>query len=101
MDCSLHPRGAPHLEVVNCRSITSVRHKLVLWASMKASRAHLDATTSNFLPLPARNEWGEGWGEGHSIKLTRSEERRVGKECRERWGRWREMRRVSGESEWW
>src|SRR5437867_3641544 len=22
--------------------------------------AHLDSTTRNFLPLPARNEWGEG-----------------------------------------
>src|SRR6266511_1308193 len=35
-------------------------------------RAHLDTTTRNFVPLPVRNEWGEGWGEGHSIKLASS-----------------------------
>src|SRR5204862_7940321 len=35
-------------------------------------RAHLDTTTRNFLPLPARNEWGEGWGEGHSIIVASS-----------------------------
>src|SRR5206468_10681000 len=35
-------------------------------------RAHLDTTTRELLPLPARNEWGEGRGEGHSIKLTSS-----------------------------
>src|SRR5213592_1651801 len=33
---------------------------------------HLDTTTRNFLPLPARNEWGEGWGEGHSITVASS-----------------------------
>src|SRR6266496_5334784 len=33
-------------------------------------RAHLDATTKNLLPLPARHERGEGPGEGHSIKLA-------------------------------
>jgi prepilin-type N-terminal cleavage/methylation domain-containing protein len=34
--------------------------------------AHLDTTTRNFLPLPARNEWGEGRGERHSIKSASS-----------------------------
>src|SRR5207245_6038202 len=34
--------------------------------------AHPDTTTRNFLPLPARHEWGEGWGEGHSIKVASS-----------------------------
>src|SRR5439155_8048728 len=33
---------------------------------------HLDTTTRNFLPLPARNEWEEGRGQGHSIKSTSS-----------------------------
>lgn len=31
-------------------------------------RAHLDITTRNTLPFPARNQRGEGWGEGHSMK---------------------------------
>src|SRR6266705_1806050 len=35
-------------------------------------RAHLDATTKNLLPLPARKERGEGRGERHSIKLVSS-----------------------------
>src|SRR6266516_3277419 len=30
--------------------------------------APLNTTTRNFLLLPARHEWGEGRGEGHSIK---------------------------------
>src|SRR5437867_2301810 len=33
-------------------------------------RAHLNTTTRNLLPLPARNEWGRG--EGNSIKLASS-----------------------------
>ena len=31
-------------------------------------RVHLETTTRNFLPRPARNERGEGWGEGKSNK---------------------------------
>ena len=31
--------------------------------------AHLDTATRDFPPLPARNEWGEGRGEGHSTLL--------------------------------
>src|SRR5213082_1769125 len=37
-----------------------------------AEGAHLDTITRNFLPLPATNEWGEGWGEGHSIIVASS-----------------------------
>src|SRR3712207_9260323 len=29
--------------------------------------------------------WGTSFGGGHVISITRSEERRVGKECRSRW----------------
>ena len=32
----------------------------------------LDTTTRNFLPLPTRASWGEGWGEGHSINVASS-----------------------------
>src|SRR5205814_367097 len=35
-----------------------------------AQRTHLDATSRNFLPVPARNEWGAGWGEGHSTSSS-------------------------------
>src|SRR6266545_1592564 len=30
---------------------------------------HLDTTTGKLLPRPARNEWGEGRGERHSLTL--------------------------------
>src|SRR6266849_5664342 len=37
-------------------------------------RAHLDRTTSRkgLLPLSARNERGEGWGEGHNTAATKA-----------------------------
>src|SRR5437773_12474946 len=35
--------------------------------------AHLGTTTGNrFLPRPARNERGEGWGEGHPVEWASS-----------------------------
>src|SRR5437660_1051548 len=38
----------------------------------RLDRAYLDATIRNFLPLPARNERGEGRGEGHPTKWASS-----------------------------
>src|SRR5437667_12833768 len=37
-------------------------------SALRVERAHLETTTRNFLPLPARHEWGEG----HSIKVASS-----------------------------
>src|SRR5437660_1522690 len=47
------------------------------WARAKSlgtiHRAHLITITGNhLLPRPARNERGEGWGEGHPVELASS-----------------------------
>src|SRR5438093_5592192 len=41
-------------------------------AAEQSCGQHLHTTTRNFLPLPPRNERGEGRGEGHSIQLASS-----------------------------
>ena len=60
--------------MVGCANIrrASVRSSEVKDGLPCFAWAHLDTTTRNFLPLPARNEWGEGWGEGHSIIVASS-----------------------------
>src|SRR5438067_10022323 len=63
MGCQFLPIGRSALLPPRFRAVVVVS---------RCARAHLDTTTRNFLPLPARNEWGEGWGEGHSIIVTSS-----------------------------